>query len=237
MGSYTFKPRLWPTLMTLPILVACLLLGNWQMERLEWKLGLIEKINLRATSEPVALPKGMMDLEALEYLHISATGIFDNNAEITMYSVGPNGEPGYDLYTPLKMTDGRSVIVNRGWVPEQIKAQGDRPLTLVTNEITITGLLRKPWEKLWYGPENEPDNNMWFYGDVDGMASTMGINGYFPMFLYADKIDSDNRFPVAGRTEFNIVNNHLDYVLTWYGLSLVLIVIYLIAHIHKKDDE
>ncbi|MDG1709251.1 MAG: SURF1 family cytochrome oxidase biogenesis protein, partial [Emcibacteraceae bacterium] len=85
-----------------------------------------------------------------------------------------------------------------------------------------------------YGPENEPDNNMWFYGDVVGMASNMGLNAYFPMYLYADKIDSDNRFPVAGRTEFNIVNNHFDYVLTWYGLAIVLLGIYLIAHINKK---
>jgi surfeit locus 1 family protein len=237
MGSYIFKPRLWPTLITLPIFISCILLGNWQVERLDWKLDLIEKIELRATSEPVALPQGMADQEKLEYLHISVTGTFDNKTEVTMYSVGPNGEPGYDLYTSIKMSDGRSIIVNRGWVPEKIKEQSKRPATLVSNEVTLVGLLRKPWGKLWYGPENEPGNNMWFYGDVDAMASTMGINAYFPMFLYADKIDSDNSFPVAGRTEFNIVNNHLDYVLTWYGLSIVLLVIYLIAHIRKKDIE
>ncbi|MDG1995081.1 MAG: SURF1 family protein [Emcibacteraceae bacterium] len=237
MGSYTFKPRLWPTLITLPIFICCILLGHWQVERLDWKLDIIEKIELRATSEPVALPQGMVDQEKLEYLHITITGTFENNAELTMYSVGPNGEPGYDLYTPLKMRDGRSVIVNRGWVPERIKEQSKRLISLISEETIVIGLLRKPWGKMWYGPENEPDNNMWFNGDIDAMASTMGISGYFPMFLYADKIDSDNIFPVAGRTEFNIVNNHFDYALTWYGLSIVLLVIYLIAHIRKKDIE
>ncbi|MCC3862460.1 SURF1 family protein [Pseudemcibacter aquimaris] len=236
MSSYTFKPRLWPTIITLPILVCLLLLGNWQVERLDWKLDLISKIEARATSEPVELPQGMADQDELEYLHVTVTGRYDNAAEVTMYSVGPNGEPGYDLYAPLKLTDGRSIIINRGWVPEQIKDQNVRPETLVDGEVTIIGLLRKPWEKLWYGPENDPAGNMWFYGDVNGMAMHMGINAYFPMFLYADKIDSDNGFPVAGRTEFNIVNNHLDYAMTWYGLSIVLIVIYLIAHIRKKEQ-
>jgi surfeit locus 1 family protein len=236
MASYVFKPRLWPTLMTLPILVSCILLGNWQVERLEWKLDLIEKIDMRATSAPSALPMNGINQDELEYLHISVKGTFNNSVEKTMYSVGPNGEAGYDLFTPLTLADGREVIINRGWVPQQIKEQRDRPLSLVEGEVTITGLLRKPWRKLWYGPENEPDNNMWFYGDVNGMGASMGLDNYFPMFLYADKIDPDNRFPLAGRTEFNIVNNHFDYILTWYGLSIVLVVIYLIAHIHKNDD-
>ncbi|MDG1858151.1 MAG: SURF1 family protein [Emcibacteraceae bacterium] len=220
--------------MTLPIFISCILLGNWQVERLDWKLDLIEKISQRATSEPVELPQGMANQDKLEYLHVSVIGMFDNAAEVTMYSVGPNGEPGYDLYTPIKLIDGRSIIVNRGWVPEKLKDQTDRPTSLSSGDVVVVGLLRKPWEKLWYGPENEPDNNMWFYGDVVGMASNMGLNAYFPMYLYADKIDSDNRFPVAGRTEFNIVNNHFDYVLTWYGLAIVLLGIYLIAHINKK---
>lgn len=239
MLKYSFKPRLWPTLMTLPILISCLLLGNWQVERLDWKLDLIGKINQRAFATPQDLPSDTSNFDDLEYLHVEVTGTFDNDHELTMYSTGPNGEAGYDLYTPLINGDGQAVIINRGWVPEPIKEQETRAHTLSVGEVTISGLLRKPWEKLWFGPENEPENNMWFYGDLDGMADTMlisgGVTSAYPMYLYADKIDSDNRFPVAGRTEINIVNNHLDYAMTWYGMAIVLIVIYLIAHIRKKD--
>lgn len=236
MASYTFKPRLWPTVMTIPALICLLLLGNWQVERLEWKLDLIEKIETRATGTPVSLPAGMADQDELEYMHVSVTGRFDNNAEVTMYSAGPNGDPGYDLYTPFILDDGRSIIINRGWVPEQLKEKASRPDSIVEGQTNVVGLLRKPWEKLWYGPENDPAGNMWFYGDVDMMAAHMGMSAYFPMYLYADKIDSNNRFPIAGRTEFNIVNNHLDYAMTWYGLSIVLVVIYLLAHIRKKEQ-
>lgn len=236
MKSYSFKPRLWPTLMTIPLLVCMLLLGNWQVERLDWKLDLIEKIKQRATSAPISIPTNVDNLDDLEYLHVTVNGTFDHDYEMTMYSVGPNGEPGYDLYTPFTLNSGVSIIVNRGWVPESIKNQSNRPDTLDLGNMTVEGLLRKPWKKLWYGPENDPDNNMWFYGDVDSMAEYNALDRNFPMFLYADKIDSDNSFPVAGRTEFNIVNNHLDYALTWYGLAIVLIGIYLIAHISKKDE-
>jgi surfeit locus 1 family protein len=236
MNGYVFKPRLWPTIITVPLLACLIALGNWQLERLDWKLDLIEKIKIRATQSPMHLPSESHDLDQIEYYHALVFGKFDHNKEVTMYSVGPNGEPGYDLYTPMMLIDGRSIIVNRGWVPEQIKDQNNRLSTIVSGDAQLSGLLRKPWSKLWYGPENEPENNMWFYGDVDAMASQMELNDYYPMYLYADKIDSDNGFPVAGRTEFNIVNNHLDYVLTWYGMAIVLVGIYLIAHIHKKED-
>ncbi len=235
MSGYKFIPRLWPSVFTVIMLVCLVSLGFWQVQRLEWKLGLIEQIETRAFMDPAALPENTANLEDIEYQSVALTGQFNNDQEMTKYSVGPNGEPGYDLYTPFYSRDGQVIIVNRGWVPEFQKLQQDRPSTLVNGDVNITGLLRKPGEKLWYGPENEPENNNWYFGDLSAMAMAQNIDNIYPMYLYAAKMDGDNSFPVAGRTEFNIVNNHLDYALTWFGLSIVLIVIYLIAHIKKKE--
>jgi surfeit locus 1 family protein len=237
MFCYYFKPRLWPTLTTVAILVSLLMLGNWQVERLEWKLGLIEQIESRAFIDPVALPFNISNLDNMEYLSVSVTGSFNNEQEMTLYSVGPNGEPGYDLYTPFVEAHEKVIIVNRGWVPEQMKNQADRPETLHSGELTLEGLLRKPSEKLWYGPENEPDNNNWYYGDINAMAKAQNLNAVYPMYLYAAIGGNAAEYPVAGRTEFNIVNNHLDYALTWYGLAIVLLIVYFVAHTKKKQQE
>ena len=236
MFLYSFKPRLWPTIVTAILFVCMIFLGNWQVERLQWKLGLIAQIESRAFADPILLPVRADNLDDMEYLSIKMQGSFNNDQEMTLYSVGPNGEAGYDLYTPFINDDGQVVIVNRGWVPEFMKDQETRPETLKAGDVIIEGLLRKPSVKLWFGPENEPSNNNWFYRDIDAMAKAQNLNSVYPMFLYAARMENDNRYPVAGRTEFNIVNNHLDYVLTWYGLAIVLIIIYLIAHIHKKDE-
>ena len=235
MFPYSFRPRLWPTVMTLPILVFLLFLGNWQMERLEWKLGLIDQIETRVFMDPIALPFNTSNPDNMEYLSVEVTGRFVNDQEMTLYSVGPNGEAGYDLYTPFKTNDEKLIIINRGWVPERMKDQASRPETLKHGELSVTGLLRKPSEKLWYGPENEPQNNNWFYGDLDAMARAHNLNGVYPMYLYAAVNDNDPMFPVAGRTEFNIVNNHLDYAMTWYGLAIVLVGIYIIACTTRKE--
>lgn len=235
MVPYSFKPRLWPTLFTSLLLICLLSLGVWQMQRLEWKLGLIEQIESRAFMTPVSLPLNTSNLDDLEYLSVSVTGQFNNDHEMTLYSVGPNGEPGYDLYAPLFTSEGNHIIVNRGWVPEQIKFQELRPNTIVSGDVTVEGLLRKPTKKLWYGPANEPVNNNWYYRNLNEMAETQKLNNVFPMYLYASRKDGDLSFPVAGRTEINIVNNHLDYVMTWFGLAIVLIGIYVIVHTHRKE--
>lgn len=235
MSFFNFKPQLWPTIMTVPILILLLYLGNWQVERLEWKLGLIKQIETRAFMDPMRLPSEKINLDDLEYFSVQITGLFNNNQEMTLYSVGPNGEAGYDLYTPFTTNDGKIIIVNRGWVPERIKDQVSRLETIKNVEHTVTGLLRKPSIKLWYGPENEPQNNNWFYGDLDSMARTYNLGAVYPMYLYAAVDDHDPVFPVAGRTEFNIVNNHLDYAMTWYGLAIVLLVIYVIFCRQHKE--
>ena len=68
------------------------------------------------------------------------------------------------------------------------------------------------------------------------MARTYSLEAVYPMYLYAAVDDHDPVFPVAGRTEFNIVNNHLDYALTWYGLAIVLLVIYVIFCRQPKES-
>ena len=236
MFAYKFKPRLWPTVLTGFILFCLLALGFWQIHRLEWKLGLIAQIEERAFMVPAEL-EDLPELfyDELEYQSVQITGTFNNDKEMTLYSIGPNGEPGYDLYTPLSISDGWTVIVNRGWVPEKLKSKIDRPQTLVDSEITVEGLLRKQGQKLWYGPDNEPQNNNWYYSNLDEMAVAQNMKNVYPFYLYAAKIDGNNKFPVAGRTEVNIVNNHLDYVLTWFGLAIVLLVIYVITHTEKRE--
>jgi surfeit locus 1 family protein len=135
------------------------------------------------------------------------------------------------------LDNGRGIIINRGWVPERLKTQSLRPDSLPNGMITVEGLLRKPWGKLWYGPENDPAQNNWFYGDVNAMANTALLDDYFSMYLFAAKKQGEIGLPIAGRTELNIVNNHLDYALTWYGLAIVLLGIYFLTHIKKKPSE
>lgn len=219
--------------MTVPMLVFLCLLGNWQVERLNWKLDLIEKLETRYDLPSIALPSVLEDTDIWEYRHASISGRYLHMREMPLYSIGPNGRPGYDLFTPLLTQDGRYVIINRGWVPENLKEQVSRPQTVKFQLVNITGVLRKSRKRERFAPENDLDRNLWYYGDLQAMAKAQDLVQVFPMFVYADKGAEQGKYPIGGRTRLKIVNNHLDYALTWYGLGIVLLVIYFISSMQK----
>ena len=49
------RPALWPTLISLPILVLSLGLGLWQMERREWKGDILDRITTNQAAPPMTL--------------------------------------------------------------------------------------------------------------------------------------------------------------------------------------
>lgn len=222
--------------MTIPILAVLCLLGNWQVERLAWKLDLTEKLELRYGLPPIAIPSTVSDTDDWLYRHVSVTGRFLHTREMPLYGVGPNGRPGYDLFTPLLSKEGRYVIINRGWVPEDMKEQSSRPETIKAGEIKVTGVLRKSWQKERFAPENDLARNLWYYGDLQAMAKAQDLDKVFPMYLYADKSSIEGEYPIGGRTRLKLVNNHLDYAMTWYGLAIVLLVIYIIFNVRRRDE-
>lgn len=68
--------------------------------------------------------------EDVEYLLVSATGTFDRSQEVLVRNRPLEGGPGKWVLTPLILegdTAGRSVIVNRGWIPNAIKPEDPRP--------------------------------------------------------------------------------------------------------------
>jgi surfeit locus 1 family protein len=104
--------------MTLLTLVAVLLfvdLGRWQWHRAQQTRAFAQDfgaggesladLGARATS---ALPR---------YAQVRLQGHYDGEHQFVLDNMSHNGQPGYEVLTPLRLNDGRTVVVNRGWVP------------------------------------------------------------------------------------------------------------------------
>ena len=103
-------------------------MGVWQLQRLEWKQGLIAQIEARAHAEPVALKEAVTRARAGEdvsYLRVRVEGRFDNGKERYLYAVS-DGAPGWHVITPLTTPDGEVVLVDRGFVPVALKDPSSR---------------------------------------------------------------------------------------------------------------
>jgi len=233
-----------PTILTLIMLPILIGLGNWQWHRMAWKESLISKIDERRTAEPVSYPAVLAEYVKsgdVEYKHMRVTGTFDYGRERHLYAP-TTASQGWHVYTLLIPEGGLPpIFVNRGWVPDELKDPSKRAEGQVTGSVTITGLVRLGHPKPWFAPDNDYAGNRWYWPDLDAMQwgpqgppTLLQFNAeksqaYAPFSLDADALpESPGGWPKGGTTEINIPNNHLQYVVTWYGLAATLIVVFAI---------
>jgi surfeit locus 1 family protein len=144
---------------------------------LGWKTDLIAKFEDRLVREPLPLPP-RIDASAVhgfDFRRVYATGRLRHDQEML---VGPrmrDGEQGYMVVTPLEREgEGTTVLVNRGWISKKMAKQRDRPDSLPTGEVTVEGLLREPWKKNMFTPDNHPEKGEFYFPDVYQMAELTG---------------------------------------------------------------
>jgi len=224
-----FRPRLIPTLFTVPGVLILLALGVWQVQRLHWKEGLIARRDAAVATAPIAPPRSIDEARGLEFHPIVAEGVFRNDKELLLAASSDSGQSGYQVVTPLVMTDGRTMLVNRGFIPLDLKDPAKRAAGELPGRQRIVGLLRlSPAAKpSFFLPENRPDLNLWFWIDLPAMAKAAGITDPVPFYIDADKTPNPGGWPQGGQTLTDLPNNHLQYAITWYSLALALIVIYI----------
>src|SRR6266478_5520206 len=139
-----FRPRLAPTLFTIPVVATLVGLGVWQLHRLEWKSRLIAERAAAVAAAPVTPPQTLGEARALEFHRVTAEGIFLHDKEILLNAIGAKGDAGFDVLTPLREAAGRIVFVNRGFVPTELKDPPRRPAGQLVGAVQVSGLLRVP---------------------------------------------------------------------------------------------
>ncbi len=225
------RAALWPTLAFIPSLIILLSLGLWQVQRLDWKEGLIGQIEQRATAAPVPIADAFARADAgedIEYLRVALPGRFAHDGELRMFAHAQEGS-GFHLITPFLLDDGGFVLVNRGYVPEPLLAAAERS----PEPVTLTGLARAPEVPGLFTPDNDPAGNIWFWRDGTAMAeASASASGLDPtasaaIFVDLDRTD-DGQWPRGGVTRLELPNRHLEYALTWFGMAGALTVIYLL---------
>jgi surfeit locus 1 family protein len=216
--------------LALPALAILLALGTWQMQRKAWKEDLIARITARVGQQPIALIDALVpSADGLEYTRVRARGTFLHGGEQLLWEPDPRLGPGYDVVTPLKLGDGRFILVNRGYVTEALKAPSARPQGQVAGEVEIIGLLREPPSRGTFDPDRDPKTGVWHWRDLDGMTrAALGAEAGKAARLFLDAeaaAANPGGWPNGGATRLTLPNRHLEYALTWYGLAATLVAV------------
>ena len=211
------------TAFLLVLSVAFLALGTWQVQRLFWKLDLIERVESRIHAAPAATPVRAewpaITREKDEYRRVTAIGLFRHDKTALVQAVTERGA-GFWVLTPLVLADGSTVLVNRGFVPSGRSSPEARLASeIAAGPVAVGGLLRMSEPGGAFLRANDPVNDRWFSRDVAAIAAARGLEDVAPYFIDADAAPNPGGLPVGGMTVVAFRNSHLVYALTWYALA------------------
>ena len=119
------------------------------------------------------------------------------------------------------------IIVNRGFVPEGGRGEQPRGRTDACS-VPIVGAMRWPEPRGLFTPADNPQRNLWFVRDHLAMAAARNAGPVAPFYIDQEAPVPAGGLPRPGKLTPNLPNNPLQYALTWYGLALVLVVVFLV---------
>lgn len=128
--------------------------------------------------------------------------------------------PDSDSITKISSKTKEPILVTRGWIPKAFYEQRDRKEGLPNGTVLVEGLLRQPFKKNMFTPDNAPHEGAWYFPDVAEMARWAGTA---PIWLEETMEPSTTEtyfrmlkgVPVSREAAVDIRNNHLQYIVTW----------------------
>lgn len=234
MSTSRLPSLLIPAIAALVALGVLLSLGVWQLERKIWKEDLVAQIEARAYGQPGEIPPetswGEWSRAAQEYRRVRVAGVFLHEHETPVHGLmaATRGQPvqGFYLLTPLRLSNGSVVVVNRGFVPTPLRDPTRRPESLAAGDVTVTGLVRAPEVRARFVPENDAAREQWFVRDAAAIAAARGLTRVAPFLIDADATPNPGDWPKGGQTRLALPNDHLAYAVTWFGIAGTLIAVF-----------
>jgi surfeit locus 1 family protein len=225
-----------PTLLVVVALATFVGLGTWQVHRKAWKEGLIDTLERRLSATAVDLPApghwAHLDPVDDEFRRVKFSAAFVPGAEALVYAGSSAlrtdvSGPGYWVFAPARLAGGATLVINRGFVPEGRQDPATRTAGLIAGTTELVGVMRWPEAAGLFAPKNDPAHNLWFVRDPVAIAAAKEWGEVAPFFVELESPQPPGGLPQAGALKPNLRNEHLQYAITWFGLAVVVVVMFL----------
>lgn len=234
-----FKPYPWLTGFTIVSLGILIGLGYWQSQRLVWKTNLLAEVAQAASAEPfnslsevdTALSQGV----PVDFRRIKLSGLqIGGQTPFLVYSRHKQAL-SWRPYLVIE-SQGSRVFFTR---PSILDSDRERYLLQSVEEkpVTLVGYIRLARGPVRGEAKSTPALNRWFsfnpmpelYDWGTQIASGTTRDKVTTQFYIETETFAGNAKDLPIKRP-DIRNNHFDYMLTWYGLALCLLIIYLLLH-------
>ena len=218
--------RQWAGYLALTIVFAiiCSGLGVWQLARRAEAQAEISRVETNFDAEAVPVTEALPSLDSFEesqkWLPVELTGTYLRDEEILVRNRPLNINPGFEVLTPLLLTDGDVFIVNRGWVPtgEDQNAPDSVPAA-PAGEVTVIARLKQGEPSL---AGRSATGNQIATINLTEIAERLGTDTYtgaYGLMKSEDPATADR--PTAVTRPVRDEGPHLSYAFQWFVFALL----------------
>ncbi len=196
-------------------------LGTWQVQRLAWKTGIIDRIESEYARDPAQNILRFKDLQAqqdldLPLLYGRMEGRLEPRSALLLGPKTLDGQIGHHVIAPMRLRSGGIVFVNLGFT----NAQDIKDITLPAGRLSVDGIARKPdWNA--FSPGNAPDQDIWMKPDIAEMAGAKNydLKDVAPLMLYAQNASRTLKDITFLDARWMPRNNHKQYAIFWFSMA------------------
>ncbi|HUF98812.1 MAG TPA: SURF1 family protein [Ilumatobacter sp.] len=212
-------------LLVLAGIVTMVYLGFWQLDRLDQKQTFNARVEQRYDEPPVPLDELLVpsaDVDDLEWRPVTVNGTFAADGSIQIVNRSQYGRAGENTVTPMRLDDGRVLLVNRGFLPLDID-----PPAPPTGTVALTGRLRLSQTRT-FGQLGDPADGVLELAqrvDIDRLSEQIDAD-VVPMYLDVYKSVPAESAPqpepvIAPELD---EGSHLSYAVQWFIFALAVAV-------------
>lgn len=228
-----FTPNWLMGLLTLVFFSLFMKLGLWQLHRADEKAAMLESQQKLANQAAISwddsqpLPKQYQPIQ-IKGTYLSHIFLLDNQHHQHQF--------GYNALSPLLLSNGKVILVDRGWVAADVTRIRVPEIEVPKGLINIEGAVYYPGKKQWLlGPGFEQKTQK---TTIIELINTKILNQLLQKEIYPFIIRLNKEAPYGFVRDWAVVSmlpeRHLAYAVQWFALALVILILFVVLNLKKK---
>ncbi len=203
-------------------------LGFWQLQRLEWKEGVLAEMDALLTGAPQNLAVAVTP-EVVRFTAVAVSGETTGEEIHVLQATGQGA--GYRLISVLETEEAGRILLDEGFI-----SSGAKEDVRTSRMLRVIGNLHIPDDVDSSTPVPDQARNIWYGRDVSQMAEALGTEQIYVVVRSVEDgqaVASPLPLDTSG-----IANNHFGYAVQWFGLALVWagMTLFLLWRTAKRED-
>lgn len=237
------KFQIFFSLFAMSLMLVCVALGIWQMQRLSEKENYLSQLQQRLTAtESVALTHAMQDPDDSFYRRLQLSGWWRDSESFFFRAAALNGVAGLGYVTPFDIPAGdggyHRILIYRGWVPLSWQQKPISRLARQAIQKQVVVMVKPYPEAHWSLPANQPEKKFYVSLEASVRTSLLPEKEQISLVPFMGHLlpgqggragegqqSLDKGYPVVQAPDLDIPNHHLQYALTWFGLAFVILLL------------